>query len=250
MWRRWPDDPVQPGRSPDVPRRCRDELRQHPRAAPRPRRRRSAPWHPCGSGRPADALRTRALDRACHLSRRRPNDRGRSWWRDDPRAPRCHRAAPTGGGSRDLHRRPVPRAANAHHDDLRRRPRALSRGQRPRRGHTPRDPRRPRTGTRAPQAAGRGGGEAGRPKRLVEGVVALNRFGEADTALGREPVLLQRIVPHVLASEEERCTGAGFTREVAPGPPRVMAGPTYLEQVVRNLLANAAKYGGQGTAVD
>jgi signal transduction histidine kinase len=29
-----------------------------------------------------------------------------------------------------------------------------------------------------------------------------------------------------------------------------MADPTYLEQVVRNLLANAAKYGGQGTEVD
>jgi K+-sensing histidine kinase KdpD len=85
---------------------------------------------------------------------------------------------------------------------------------------------------------------------LVEDVVALNRFGEADTDLGREPVLLQRIVPRVLASEEERWPGVVFTIEMAPGLPTVMADPTYLEQVVRNLLANAAKYGGQGTAVD
>jgi PAS domain S-box-containing protein len=92
--------------------------------------------------------------------------------------------------------------------------------------------------------------EAERLKRLVEDVVALNRFGEADTDLGREPVLLQRIVPHVLASEEERWPGVVFTIEMAPGLPTVMADPTYLEQVVRNLLANAAKYGGQGTAVD
>src|SRR6188508_320739 len=92
--------------------------------------------------------------------------------------------------------------------------------------------------------------EAERLKRLVEDVVALNRFGEADTDLGREPVLLQRIVPRVLASEEERWPGVVFAIEMAPGLPTVMADPTYLEQVVRNLLANAAKYGGQGTAVD
>ena len=92
--------------------------------------------------------------------------------------------------------------------------------------------------------------EAERLKRLVEDVVALNRFGEADTDLGREPVLLQRIVPRVLASEEERWPGVVFTIEMAAGLPTVMADPTYLEQVVRNLLANAAKYGGQGTAVD
>ena len=92
--------------------------------------------------------------------------------------------------------------------------------------------------------------EAERLKRLVEDVVALNRFGEADTDLGREPVLLQRIVPRVLASEEERWPGVVFTIGMAAGLPTVMADPTYLEQVVRNLLANAAKYGGQGTAVD
>lgn len=92
--------------------------------------------------------------------------------------------------------------------------------------------------------------EAERLKRLVEDVVALNRFGEADADLGREPVLLQRIVPRVLRSEEERWPGVLFTIDMAPGLPTVMADPTYLEQVVRNLLANAAKYGGQGTSVD
>ncbi len=92
--------------------------------------------------------------------------------------------------------------------------------------------------------------EAERLKRLVEDVVALNRFGDADADLGREPVLLQRIVPRVVGSEKERWPGVEFTIEMAPGLPTVMADPTYLEQVVRNLLANAAKYGGQGTTVD
>jgi len=92
--------------------------------------------------------------------------------------------------------------------------------------------------------------EAERLKRLVEDVVALSRFGETDADLGREPVLLQRIVPTVVASEEERWPGVTFTIDMAHGLPTVIADPTYLEQVIRNLLANAAKYGGQGTSVD
>ena len=37
-----------------------------------------------------------------------------------------------------------------------------------------------------------------------------------------------------------------FALDVAPGLPTVTADPTYVEQVVRNLLSNAAKYGGAG----
>jgi PAS domain S-box-containing protein len=92
--------------------------------------------------------------------------------------------------------------------------------------------------------------EAERLKRLVEDVVAMSRFGETDADLGREPVLLQRIVPAVMTSEEERWPGVTFTVQMAPGLPTVIADPTYLEQVIRNLLANAAKYGGPGTAVE
>jgi PAS domain S-box-containing protein len=94
--------------------------------------------------------------------------------------------------------------------------------------------------------------EAERLKRLVEDVVALNRFGEtdADADVGREPVLLQRVVPGVLASEEERWPGVTFTITLTSGLPTVMADPTYLEQIVRNLLTNAAKYGGSGAAIE
>jgi signal transduction histidine kinase len=92
--------------------------------------------------------------------------------------------------------------------------------------------------------------EAERLKRLVEDVVAMSRFGESDTDLGREPVLLQRIVPSVVASEEERWPGVAFTLDVPPGLPTVTADPTYLEQVIRNLLVNAAKYGGPGASVE
>ena len=91
--------------------------------------------------------------------------------------------------------------------------------------------------------------EAERLKRLVEDVVAMSRFGESDADVGREPVLLQRVAPAVVASEEERWPGVIFATTIQAGLPTVMADPTYLEQIVRNLLTNAAKYGGPGARI-
>lgn len=93
--------------------------------------------------------------------------------------------------------------------------------------------------------------EAERLQRLVEDVVALNRFGEDDRGdLGNEPVLLQRTVPSVVASEEPRWPGVTFQVSLPAGLPTVSADPTYVEQTVRNLLSNAAKYGGAGSTVE
>jgi signal transduction histidine kinase len=91
--------------------------------------------------------------------------------------------------------------------------------------------------------------EAERLQRLVEDVVALNRFGEAVGEVGWEPVLIQRVLPRVVQSEDGRWPGITFQLEVAHGLPTVSADPTYVEQVVRNLLSNAAKYGGLDSTV-
>jgi PAS domain S-box-containing protein len=91
--------------------------------------------------------------------------------------------------------------------------------------------------------------EAERLQRLVEDVVALNRFGDESGDIGAEPVLLQRLIPRVVSSEEGRWPGVTFVIELEPGLPTVTADPTYTEQVVRNLLSNAAKYGGTGSTV-
>lgn len=91
--------------------------------------------------------------------------------------------------------------------------------------------------------------EAERLQRLVEDVVALNRFGEDVGEIGSEPVLIQRVLPRVVESEDGRWPGINFQLKVAAGLPTVSADPTYVEQVVRNLLSNAAKYGGLDSTV-
>jgi len=91
--------------------------------------------------------------------------------------------------------------------------------------------------------------EAERLQRLVEDVVALNRFGEEVGDIGREPVLIQRLLPGVVDSEDGRWPGVSFHLRIASGLPTVSADPTYVEQVVRNLLSNAAKYGGLDSSV-
>jgi PAS domain S-box-containing protein len=91
--------------------------------------------------------------------------------------------------------------------------------------------------------------ESERLHRLVEDVVAMTRFGEEGGDVGAEPVLLQRLLPSVIASEEGRWPGVSFDLAMPAGLPTVIADPTYVEQVIRNLLSNAAKYGGAGATV-
>lgn len=92
--------------------------------------------------------------------------------------------------------------------------------------------------------------ETERLHRLVEDVVALNRFGENAGDIGAEPVLLQRLLPRVIASEQGRWPGVTFRAEIEPNLPTVTADPTYVEQVFRNLLSNGAKYGGAGATIE
>jgi PAS domain S-box-containing protein len=91
--------------------------------------------------------------------------------------------------------------------------------------------------------------EAERLHRLVEDVVALTRAGEGAIEVGNEPVLLQRVLPAVVRSEQGRWPGGTVDLSLPLDLPPVAADTTYVEQVVRNLLANAMKYGGSDAAV-
>lgn len=88
--------------------------------------------------------------------------------------------------------------------------------------------------------------EADRLYRLVENLLVLSRVERQGLQIDSEPVLLQRMLPRVVEGELARWPLVRFELDLPAGLPPVAAEETYLEQIVRNLLANAAKYGGEG----
>jgi len=86
--------------------------------------------------------------------------------------------------------------------------------------------------------------EAERLYRLVEDLVVLTKSEAATLEAGREPVLMQRIIPRLVEAEASRWPMLAFDVSCRPAMPPVYAEQTYVEQIVRNLLTNAAKYGG------
>ena len=207
------------------------ELHDPTEAAPRLRIRRR-------TGRAADPPRPRPLGRDRHLPGQRHARPRHERRRDHRRDARRDRGASSRGRPRDVHRHPVARAAHAGDDDLRRcqapRPRA----------------RRRSTRRRSAGSSSDIHSEAERLQRLVEDVVALNRFGEGpgEIGLGAGPL------PAARAARGRVGAGSLAGRDVRarrsqPGLPTVSADPTYVEQVIRNLLSNAAKYSGAGSTV-
>ena len=91
--------------------------------------------------------------------------------------------------------------------------------------------------------------EADRLYRLVENLLVLSRVERQGLQIETEPVLLQRLVPRVIDGEAGRWAGSSFVTDLPAGLPPVAAEETYLEQILRNLLGNAAKYGGDGPVV-
>ena len=58
--------------------------------------------------------------------------------------------------------------------------------------------------------------ESERLHRLVEDVVAMTRFGDEGGDVGAEPVLVQRLLPSVIASEEGRWPGVTWMPSTVP----------------------------------
>jgi PAS domain S-box-containing protein len=89
--------------------------------------------------------------------------------------------------------------------------------------------------------------ESERLYRLVEDLVVLTKSEASALEAGREPVLMQRILPSLVSTESQRWPAVEFDVQAMSGMPPVLAEQTYVEQIVRNLLTNAAKYGGAET---
>jgi signal transduction histidine kinase len=92
-------------------------------------------------------------------------------------------------------------------------------------------------------------GESNRLYRLVEDLMVLARFDEG-LDLAHDPNLLQHVVPSVVASERTRWPHVQFRVISARDLPTVNGDETSIQQVLRNLLSNAAKYGPPGSVVD
>jgi len=86
--------------------------------------------------------------------------------------------------------------------------------------------------------------------RLVDDLLVLAHFDEGIDLI-QEPSLLQRVIPIVVERERRRSPGAEIELRAASGLPVVTGDETSVQQVARNLISNATKYGlGQPVLVE
>jgi K+-sensing histidine kinase KdpD len=84
--------------------------------------------------------------------------------------------------------------------------------------------------------------EADRLYRLTEDLLVLTRLERGDLVVGAEPVLLERVLERVVDSERGRWPSTAIVLTVPPDLGLVVGEDNYVEQVVRNLVTNAAKF--------
>lgn len=90
---------------------------------------------------------------------------------------------------------------------------------------------------------------AERLQRVIENMLVLSHI-EAQSEVETEPVLLQRFVPHLVAQYARRDPTRRIEIRLPADLPPVFAQPTYLEQIVHNLLSNAEKYSSSGDVIE
>lgn len=87
------------------------------------------------------------------------------------------------------------------------------------------------------------GHEAERLRRLVEDLVVLARAERGTLLVHTEPVLLQHLLRKVCDQERRRWPECRLVLRMEPFIPVARAEEAFVEQIVRNLVDNAAKYG-------
>ncbi|MCC6382167.1 MAG: PAS domain S-box protein [Dehalococcoidia bacterium] len=83
---------------------------------------------------------------------------------------------------------------------------------------------------------------------LIENMLTLARF--ESMGLDREPVLLQRVLPEFVEAARKRNRGREIRLVLDQNLRPVLGEPTYIRQIVDNLISNAAKYSPAETAVE
>ena len=84
---------------------------------------------------------------------------------------------------------------------------------------------------------------------VVEDLLVLTRAEQGLLDLSVEPVLLQRVVETSIRLASSRAPSVPIVRAGITDPPAVHGDPVYIEQVIRNLVTAASRYGGPGVPV-
>ena len=91
--------------------------------------------------------------------------------------------------------------------------------------------------------------ESERLHRLVEDLLVLSRVERGRLVVDTEPLEPRRLLERAVAHEASELPSIDITLDIAPDLPIVAGEATYVEQILRNLLGNAAKYTPAGTRV-
>ena len=86
-------------------------------------------------------------------------------------------------------------------------------------------------------------------RRLVEDLLVLSRL-ELGQQVVLEPVMAQRVVEKVLAGMGPTQGNRSMQMQIEPDLPPIAAEPTFMEQVLRNLLNNSDKYSPPGSPIE
>ncbi|HEX9044034.1 MAG TPA: ATP-binding protein [Candidatus Limnocylindrales bacterium] len=85
--------------------------------------------------------------------------------------------------------------------------------------------------------------ESERLRRLVEDLLVISRVEQGAELARSEPILVGHVVRAVVDHEKTRRPSLRIQLDVEPGLPPANGDDGYVEQIVHNLLSNAAKYG-------
>jgi two-component system sensor histidine kinase KdpD len=91
--------------------------------------------------------------------------------------------------------------------------------------------------------------EADRLRRLIDDLLVLSRVEVGRVTLARDPLLVGHVVRRAVKAVAASWPDRSFRIAVVPGLPIVAAEETYVEQVVRNFVTNAAKYSPAGSEI-
>jgi PAS domain S-box-containing protein len=91
--------------------------------------------------------------------------------------------------------------------------------------------------------------EAERLHRLVEDLLVLSRVERGRLEIEAEPIEPRRLLDRIVSHEARELPTIEVETDLEPDLPIVAGESTYVEQIVRNLLNNAAKYTPAGTRV-